>query len=630
MASKMNSGSLKNLCECPVCFEPYKDPRLLKCGHQFCQSCLTDITKYTTQGHIPCPVCREVTEPQLGDVTTLPRSTLHQYIQELIFRKPTEEALGQKCTKCKVNKPTRHCPECTADLAYLCDKCFAVHQQVARFANHSTVQFDPLLVCCQHPNKMVENFCYQCNEVACLDCLFESHEDHKTVPLKKAAEDSRKVLKTYLLQNESRLIDTAILDELKEALVQLEDENNTLKDKVRKVKTAWKKLEVKLDIIVKQADTAKQMNVRNLLGHQTKITEVATAQEKMLKMAESLLGDVSDPQVIMGSRDLPEPDIDITEIEVNIPVIGEMFDKMAADLETMAKKVNIKSRKEVYKIRRGRQDKWKLQKMAAITASTEIGGVCFDRNTKDIVIRVVDNTTSTVQIYNTKGELVKTFGQYSPPVAATYDYHQVVIDTKRDLYLLPCENGSLVRMDKDGRVRDSTKLGSNLCGVAYIPDHDLYVLSDIVLRNIRVFLVSPDTLTVVRSLGRKGTFSRPCNVCVGDINGSTTIVVSDCGNHTLYLYSVSGELIRTYGPDTHTLGSLSFPWGVSVDRTGRIVVCDYGNYRVLRVWSDKDGDHWECLLDQEQLGGCPRCVDIDNDNRLMAVSVYDSLKLYTF
>ena len=72
---------------------------------------------------------------------------------------------------------------------------------------------------------MVENFCYQCNEAACLDCLFENHADHKTVPLKKAADDSRKVLKTYLLQNESRLIDTGILDDLKQALVRLEDDN---------------------------------------------------------------------------------------------------------------------------------------------------------------------------------------------------------------------------------------------------------------------------------------------------------------------------------------------------------------------------------------------------------------------
>ena len=54
----------------------------------------------------------------------------------------------------------------------------------------------------------------------------------------------------------------------------------------------------------------------------------------------------------MGTRDLPEPDIDITEIEVNIPVIGEQFDKMAADLETIIKFVNISYKKEVYNVER--------------------------------------------------------------------------------------------------------------------------------------------------------------------------------------------------------------------------------------------------------------------------------------
>ena len=64
----------------------------------------------------------------------------------------------------------------------------------------------------------------------------------------------------------------------------------------------------------------------------------------------------------------------------------------------------------------------------------------------------------------------------------------------------------------------------------------------------RVFLVSPDTLTEVRSL--KGSFSSPRNVCVGDINGVTTIVVSDYGSDKLFLYTVDGELIKTYGPST--------------------------------------------------------------------------------
>ena len=177
----------------------------------------------------------------------------------------------------------------------------------------------------------------------------------------------------------------------------------------------------------------------------------------------------------------------------------------------------------------------------------------------------------------------------------------------------------------------TTDLGSSLCGVAYLQDQDMYVLSDIG-KPTRVFVVSADKPTqVVRTLGNNNTLRKPLNICVGDINGCTTIVVSDRDNHTLYLYSVSGELMRTYGPETHKLGRLNGPHGVSVDRSGCIVLCDSDNYRVLRVWSDKDGDHWECLLDEEQLGGSyPWSVDIDNDNRLMAVIVGLTVKLYTF
>ena len=626
----MSSESLKNLCECPVCFEPYKDPRLLKCGHQFCQNCLKDIANHTPHRNIPCPVCREVTSPQQGDVTILPRSTLHQYMQELIFRQPTEEALGQKCTKCKVNKPTIHCPDCTADLAYLCDKCFAVHQKVERFAKHSTVQFDPLLVCSEHPHKMVENYCYDCNKAVCVECLFNSHGEHTTEYLQKAAEESRKALKEYILTHQGRIIDTNILPKLKQASAKLQAKQKSITKIVQNVRNAWKKLEEQLDKLVKQTDKDIDIDKKKLLSHQTKITEVVAAQEKMLKLAESLLGDVSDPQVIMGSKDLPEPDIDITEIEVNVPVIGEQFDKMATDIAIMTKSVDISYKKEVYKVNRGQ--KWDLKHVKDIQGVGEVQGIAMDSQNNQIVMRDCDKNGQ-VKVYTTNGDLIHQMGKQTLTVPDLWylpNHSMIAKDSHRDLYILPCNDGSLVRMEMDGRVRDTTKLGSKLCGVAYIPDHDLYVLSDYVSSNSRVFLVSPDTLTVVRSLGAKGTFSYPFNVCVGDINGSTTIGVSDRGNNTFSLYSVSGELMKTYGPDTHTLGRLSGLLGVSVDRSGRIVVCDEPNYRVLRVWSDKDGDHWECLMDNEQLGGYPWSVDIDNDNRLMAVSVINTVKLYTF
>ena len=194
--------------------------------------------------------------------------------------------------------------------------------------------------------------------------------------------------------------------------------------------------------------------------------------------------------------------------------------------------------------------------------------------------------------------------------------------------MLPDSAGPIVRAETDGNIRDTTPIGCNLSGVAYIANPDTYVLSD--CGNSTVYLVSPETFTVILCLGDAETFASPHNVCVGDINGDTAIVVSDYTKSILHVYSPTGGLIRTYGPDTATQRTLGGPYVVSVDRSGRIVVCDQNNFRVLRVWSDKGGDHWECLLDKGQLGGAPRCVDIDNDNRRMAVSEGDTIKMHTY
>ena len=41
--------------ECPICFEIYRDPRVLKCGHTICRPCLTSCL---IQEHFTCPICR--------------------------------------------------------------------------------------------------------------------------------------------------------------------------------------------------------------------------------------------------------------------------------------------------------------------------------------------------------------------------------------------------------------------------------------------------------------------------------------------------------------------------------------------------------------------------------------------
>ena len=136
MASNVTADDLKSLCECPVCVEPFKSPRLLKCGHQFCEKCLTGIIEKQVKKEIPCPTCRQVTVPDKGEVTNLPRSTLHQYMQELIYLLPRDDELGKTCTKCGENEPVRHCPDCKPSLSFMCEGCFNKHQKVPRLADH--------------------------------------------------------------------------------------------------------------------------------------------------------------------------------------------------------------------------------------------------------------------------------------------------------------------------------------------------------------------------------------------------------------------------------------------------------------------------------------------------------------
>lgn len=51
---------------CPICYDPYNDkekiPRILSCGHTFCQNCLLDLR---TSNILTCPTCRTYFSPDV-------------------------------------------------------------------------------------------------------------------------------------------------------------------------------------------------------------------------------------------------------------------------------------------------------------------------------------------------------------------------------------------------------------------------------------------------------------------------------------------------------------------------------------------------------------------------------------
>lgn len=73
-----STESVLNLLHCLFCKKPYRDPRLLNCGHTYCLACLIQMNRYSTIRCIKCNTLHTVTSHA---VDTLPKNLFVADIQ---------------------------------------------------------------------------------------------------------------------------------------------------------------------------------------------------------------------------------------------------------------------------------------------------------------------------------------------------------------------------------------------------------------------------------------------------------------------------------------------------------------------------------------------------------------------
>lgn len=73
-----STESVLNLLHCLFCKKPYKDPRLLHCGHTYCLPCLVQMNRYST---IRCIKCNSLHTVTSHAVDTLPKNLFVADIQ---------------------------------------------------------------------------------------------------------------------------------------------------------------------------------------------------------------------------------------------------------------------------------------------------------------------------------------------------------------------------------------------------------------------------------------------------------------------------------------------------------------------------------------------------------------------
>ena len=88
MAAKELAERLsRNVLECGICLESFKQPRCLPCLHAFCHDCLETFCEGKNQ--ILCPVCQKPTTVPEEGVSGFPVHFIMNTIQETLDEKTT-------------------------------------------------------------------------------------------------------------------------------------------------------------------------------------------------------------------------------------------------------------------------------------------------------------------------------------------------------------------------------------------------------------------------------------------------------------------------------------------------------------------------------------------------------------
>ena len=239
---------------------------------------------------------------------------------------------------------------------------------------------------------------------------------------------------------------------------------------------------------------------------------------------------------------------------------------------------------------------------------------------------VAESVCHCVTILNKDGKRVRSFGTKGTAVQFSYPRGVAI---SQDGHILVTDENQLQKLTFDGQyvnsVGSSNKKGSlrfnTPSGIAVHPTTGHIYIADTGNHRIQVL---NDDLTLNRTFGKKGSapeqFNSPRDVAFDDeeylyvvdsdnhcikkftstgqyiskfsskrsIPSCTSITINDnlvyvseCDNHCVSIYDTNGCFIHCFGKFGREEGEFNMPYGVTVDSSGNLYVCDIGNDRLV-------------------------------------------------
>ncbi|XP_075141378.1 E3 ubiquitin/ISG15 ligase TRIM25-like [Leptodactylus fuscus] len=191
----MASADLRDELNCSICLSPYTDPVSLRCGHDFCRSCIVSVLDtQEAAGVYSCPDCRA----EYPERPALEKNRkLGNIVERFLSTQPGMEETRIFCTYC-TKSPVPAVKSCLQCENSLCDDHLTAHNKTADHILAEPIGSFGNKKCPIH-KKVLEYYCPQDANCLCVSCcLVGKHRGHQVELLEEASEKKKEKLRKYL------------------------------------------------------------------------------------------------------------------------------------------------------------------------------------------------------------------------------------------------------------------------------------------------------------------------------------------------------------------------------------------------------------------------------------------------
>jgi sugar lactone lactonase YvrE len=629
---------------CGVCSQTYTDPVVLSCLHSFCQKCFTEakdedkdgfidedkdesIDESADDGKSKCPTCHEsvsLTNIKLQDLPRDLKLANRVKVHLAVIRNKLNGQDKMCCSRCEDNAIVFCCDCCY----FLCNFCQTDHIRVSKTASHvltdiafksSQVSNEVAMYCSQHSKEELKQFCLTCQVPVCRECITADHEDHDCDAL--AAISMKELEKSLTKCDEMMQSVNGVLTKGAKMLDKIYEKEEEVKKKINNTFTYLQSaLNMRCQVLLQKADKIannKKISVSNQMESFEKLlNELSYASEVSRAVVES-----SDSREMMRVKE---------SIKDHITHCSDVIEDWGTDIKENEKMFAFV---DVSAINR---DIRALGGVSTVDASSCIidTGLAIPLATVDVERKFTISTVNGASVIDIpiSGSLVNT-DSYNRKVEKLTINKATIVNPKATASFIPQRAGefevSLTVEDKHIKgspcqllVRESNKhvnvepaenlrynLDSQAYGVAVSDNGDVFASSPNgcyiqVFNNDGSHKYKIDSFATNRGIKK---FACPQSlIIVGEV-----LYVIDNTFSTVYMFStITGHYLKQFNDVKANRYE-----GITYDGSGRILVADSGNQRVIVFTLEG-----EFLKEIDCNGETPNAIAVDNDGLINITS----------